>query len=145
MMEYGPRMDMMARRWIFLMVFLLTGTWGCTTYHPLPLNQKAVESFLAPPDLKRLEVEVLSIDHPILRPIKVDLNDGLSPDEAALIAVIANPRLRAIRDQKGIAIAQLIEAKLLPNPQLSAGLEIPTGGQTSADCLSEYKTRSFKA
>jgi len=35
--------------------------------------------------------------------IVVDAADGLSPDEAALMAVDNNPRLRAIRARRGIA------------------------------------------
>ena len=58
------------------------------------------------------------------------MSNGLSPDEAAILSVIASPKLRAIRDQKGLAAAQLLQAGILPNPQLSYGLDIPTAGAT---------------
>lgn len=56
----------------------------------------------------------------------VDDRDGLSPDEAALLAVDRNPRLRAIRAERGLAEAEIIAAGLLPNPRLEAGLDLPT-------------------
>ena len=44
--------------------------------------------------------------------------------------MIANPKLRAIRDQRKLAAAQLLQAGILPNPQFSYGLGVPTGGAT---------------
>ena len=60
-----------------------------------------------------------------------DLRNGLSPDEAAILAVIVNPKLRALRDRKGIAQAQLLQAGILPNPQFSYSLDIPMAGATA--------------
>ncbi len=104
---------------------------GCAVYHPLPLDQKAEEAVLKGPDIEALEIEASRIRHPLLNPVEFDLKDGLSPDEAAILAVVANPELRTVRDEKEIASAQLLQAGLLPNPQLSASYEIPTGGVTS--------------
>jgi len=94
----------------------------------LPLDKAAVESSLAPPDLEAVRVQAKDIQHPILKPLDFDISNGLSPDEAAILAVLASPKLRAIRDQRGIAAAQLLQAGILPNPQLSYGLDIPTAG-----------------
>jgi outer membrane protein TolC len=58
----------------------------------------------------------------------IDRN-GLSPDAAALRAVLQNPRLRAIRAQRGIAGAEILTAGLLPNPRLDASLPIPITGE----------------
>jgi outer membrane protein TolC len=66
--------------------------------------------------------------HPLLKPVLFDDRDGLSPDEAAVLAVIANPALRAVRDRRGIASAQLLQAGILPNPRLSYDFGIPVGG-----------------
>jgi outer membrane protein TolC len=115
--------------------FLILGVFpiifiGCATYHKLPLNQKTVSEGLKPPSLEAVRIEARSIRHPILKPIEFNIQDGLSSDEAAILAVIANPTLRAIRDQRGIAAAQLLQAGILPNPQFSAGLDVPTGGNT---------------
>jgi hypothetical protein len=83
---------------------------------------------LAPPALESIPIKAQMIHHPLLRPVNFDLRDGLSPDEAAILAVIANPQLRALRDQKGLAQAQLIQAGILPNPKLSYSLDIPMAG-----------------
>jgi|GEM_PF-5916531 len=45
----------------------------------------------------------------------MNIDDGLSPDEAAILAVLANPGLKAVRNGNMVAHAQLIQAKLLPN------------------------------
>ncbi len=112
-----------------LLLLILTFT-GCATYHPMPLDKSAVDRALAPPALETISLKASQIHHPLLRPVNFDLRHGLSPDEAAILAVIANPRLRALRDQKGLAQAQLIEAGILPNPQFSYSLDIPTAGAT---------------
>ena len=100
---------------------------GCVTYHPRPLNQSAVERALHPPDMAVIRVEAHMLKHPILESVPFDERDGLSPDEAAVLAVLANPALRAVRDQRGIASAQLLQAGLLPNPQLTYSLDVATG------------------
>ncbi len=102
---------------------------GCQTYKPMPLTAESVNKALTPPPENVVRVEAGSLKHPILQPIAFDLSDGLSPDEAAVLAVLANPDLRAARDRHGIAEAQVMQAKLLPNPQLSYGLDVPTGGK----------------
>jgi cobalt-zinc-cadmium efflux system outer membrane protein len=115
----------------FLFLIILTVILsGCATYHKLPLNQKTVSEGLKPPSLEAIRIEAKSIHHPILKPVAFNIRDGLSSDEAAILAVIANPTLRAIRDQRGIAAAQLLQAGILPNPQLSSSLDVPTGGNT---------------
>jgi outer membrane protein TolC len=118
---------------------MLLAMAGCAAYHPLPLDNKAEASVLAPPDWPRITEEAANIRHPLLQPIKLDLSDGLSPDEAAVVAVIANPALRAIRDQRGLAEAQLIQAGLLPNPQLAYESDVPTAGATQGT-ISAYTT-----
>ena len=122
---------MMKRFRPFWLIFFCCLFSSCAAYHPLPLDQKAEEMALKAPDLKALEVEASKIRHPLLRPVEFDLSDGISPDEAALLAVVANPKLRAVRVEKRIVSAQLLQAGLLPNPQISASYEIPTGGITS--------------
>lgn len=57
--------------------------------------------------------------------------DGLSPDEAAFVAVTSNPGLRTIRDQRGIARSQIIEAGILPNPQFAWNSDSPSFGATT--------------
>ncbi len=113
-----------------LFLFLTLTLTGCATYHPMPLDEAMVDKALAPPALESIPIQATMIHHPLLRPVKFDLSDGLSPDEAAILAVIANPKLRAVRDQKGLAQAQLLQAGILPNPQFSYSLDIPMAGAT---------------
>jgi outer membrane protein TolC len=100
------------------------------TYAPLPLDESAVSARLAPLAVEAIRVQAKEFQHPILKPLEFDIQNGLSPDEAAMLAVIANPKLRAIRDQRNLAAAQLLQAGILPNPQLSYSLAFPTGGAT---------------
>ncbi|NOY64368.1 MAG: TolC family protein [Nitrospirae bacterium] len=120
---------------ILVIVSLLLS--ACATYQVTPLNNNSLEEVLKPPDTKTILVKARNIKHPILRPIKINLSDGLSPDEAAVIAVIVNPTLRAERDRASVARAQLLEAGLLPNPQLSFSMDIPSGGDTT-DTVTGY-------
>jgi outer membrane protein, heavy metal efflux system len=83
-----------------------------------------------PPSMEAIRILAKEIQRPILKPIDFDSRNGLSPDEAAILAVIANPKLRASRDQRKLAAAQLLQAGILPNPQLSYSLDIPTAGAT---------------
>ncbi len=57
----------------------------------------------------------------------VDPGDGLDLVEVAVLAVLNNPALKARRSQLGVAGAQVFSAGLLPDPQISAGLDKPTG------------------
>ncbi|HZR05438.1 MAG TPA: TolC family protein [Candidatus Udaeobacter sp.] len=61
----------------------------------------------------------------------VDLRQGIGPDEAATIALYSNPALRAIRDRRRLAAAQLIQAGILPNPVVSYERDFVTGGSTA--------------
>jgi outer membrane protein TolC len=114
----------------FIFVLLIMSLSGCTTYSPMPLDRAAVSKRLTPPSMETIRIKAAEIKHPILKPIEIKDQNGLSPDEAAVIAVIANPRLRAVRDGRRIVTAQLLQAGILPNPQFAYSLDIPTGGNT---------------
>jgi outer membrane protein, heavy metal efflux system len=103
---------------------------ACTTYESMPLDQARVAERLAPPSMDAIRIQAKEIQHSILKPIEFDVRDGLSPDSAAILAVIASPKLRAIRDQRKLAAAQLLQAGILPNPQFSYSRGVPTGGIT---------------
>jgi len=81
--------------------------------------------------MNEVRLQADKFKHPLLKPVVFDDRDGLSPDEAAILAVIVNPALRAVRDRRGIASAQLLQAGILPNPQLSYSLDTPFGGTTA--------------
>ena len=103
---------------------------SCTAYKPLPLDEAAITKNLTPPEMEVVRIKAKELHHPILKPIDFDMRDGISADEAAILAVIANPKLRAVRDERHLADAQLIQAGVIPNPQLAYGLDFPTGGAT---------------
>lgn len=90
---------------------------GCALYHPKPLPTG--------PDLPRalaLTVPANRIAVPGLKPEPFDPAKGLTVTNVATLAVVDNPQLKAIRLQAGVARAQLLEAGLLPDPQISGGL-----------------------
>lgn len=107
---------------------------GCAHYDGKPdaLGAAAVDAALQPPALDRLKVAASKIEHPLLAPLVIDGRDGFSPDEVALLAVLASPALRALRDQRGVAQAQVLQAGLLPNPQLGYTLDRPRGNSDPA-------------
>src|SRR5215471_20254880 len=70
---------------------------GCTAYKPLRLDEAAITKNLTPPDMEVVRIKAKELSHPILKPIEFDMSDGISADEAAILAVIANPKLRAVR------------------------------------------------
>ncbi len=113
-----------------LLLFLVLTLTGCATYHPMPLDKAAVDKALTPPALESIQIKAREIHHPLLRSVNFDPRHGLTPDEAAILAVIANPQLRAVRDRKGLAQAQLLQAGILPNPQITYSLDIPMAGAT---------------
>src|SRR5437588_6121860 len=76
---------------------------GCASYSPLPLPPAAQ---LAP------SVDRLAHAEPLP-------TGPLSVAQVTALAVQNNPDLRAVRAQHGVAQAQLIQAGVLPNPQLS--------------------------
>jgi outer membrane protein, heavy metal efflux system len=101
---------------------------GCSHYQPKPLTDEAVQQQLQTPTERQLTLQAAQIRHPLLKPIPFNLQDGLSPDEAAILAVLRNPELRVARDKHGIANAQLIQAGLLPSPTLSYNFAALNGG-----------------
>ena len=103
---------------------------GCESYQSRPLTQQAVRDAATLPPIDALQSRANELRHPLLAPVKIDFEHGLTPDSAAILAVIANPSLRIIRDQQSLASAQLLQAKLLPNPTLDFTLDPVTGGVT---------------
>ncbi len=104
---------------------------SCATYHPRPLTEEAVQDRLRPPKTEQLCILANEIVHPLLQPVKIKPHEGLSPDGAAVLAVLLNPSLRVARDQKALSDAQLLQAGLLPDPDLSYSLDVPSGGDTT--------------
>ena len=110
------------------------GCWflaGCAHYQARPLDSAAVDAGLRPPVLSAVIIAADKISHPLLRPLVIDGRDGFTPDEIAVMTVITSPQLRALRDQRGVARAQVVQAGILPNPQLGYTLDQLHGGNAA--------------
>ena len=107
---------------------------GCQSYHPMPLTQARVNQALKVPVWKQLRLSAQRIGGIGLPPLPLRPTGGITPNEAAVIAVILNPSLQVARDQRGEAAAQVLQAGILPNPQVSESTAFVTGG---------YRTGTF--
>lgn len=102
---------------------------GCARYKPMPLTSDAVNAALTV-QIDAASTRPASVANESLPATTVDLRNGLSPDEAAVVAVVYNPTLRAERDRLSVSSAQLLQAGLLPNPQLTIEVDPVNGGNT---------------
>ncbi len=111
---------------------LLAVLAGCALYQANPLDPRAVAAALQAQPLDAVRVAAAALKHPLLAPLAIDGRDGFTPDEVALMTVLTSPRLRALRDQRGVAQAQVVQAGLLPNPQLGYTLDQQHGNSDPA-------------
>ncbi len=107
------------------MLYLLS---GCTIYQPKPLQTADLDLHMQPPSHETIALDAAKLRHPRLKPIKFDFSAPLTEDELAVIAVLINPNLKALRVREQVAEAQVFAAGLLPDPQLSIGLDFPSSG-----------------
>lgn len=113
----------MWKRYLYLGV-LFSALSACVSYQAKPLNTQPtllnkVPHLVVPAD--QMPLPELAV-HPF------NPDDGLDMTEVAMLAVVNNPDLKAVRDERGVARAELMAAGILPNPQLSAGVDHPTSG-----------------
>ena len=103
---------------------------ACQTYEPVPLD----DSPDLLPDVASLKISPSELPLPELGSHPFDPSRPLDMDEVAMIAVVNNPDLKAMRGQVGVAEAQAFAAGLLPNPQLSVayGVLITGVGATTS-------------
>ena len=100
---------------------------GCASYQPQPLHD---QSPLAA-DLDGLQVEAADLSaNGFTGRYTINPADGLDLTEVGILAVINNADLRVQRARLEVAGAQAFSAGLLPDPQISAGLDKPTGNTT---------------
>lgn len=107
----------MSARAILLLAACALLLGGCAAYHPDPLPAAADLA-----RVPRLTVPAASLGLPGLRPGPFDPALGLTETNIITLAVAENPRLKAERLRAGLARAQLLEAGLLPDPQLTGGM-----------------------
>jgi outer membrane protein TolC len=111
------------------LVFLLIGSLaGCATYREQPLSTRPT----LPDRIPDLTIDPRQMPLPELAAHKFDPTDGLDLTEVAILAVVNNPDLKTARAAAGVAHAQAFAAGLLPDPQLSASLDVPDAGQPAA-------------
>ena len=94
---------------------------GCASYAPRPLT--APSDVLAAPDPAILSVDATKIDRPYLTPQPIDLSAPLTPNALAVIAVLENPDLKALRTKSGVTDAQAFSARLLPDPSFQGSFD----------------------
>ncbi len=98
-----------------VVVAIVCGLTGCTTYHGEPLPERS--NLAASVVMAAAEIEPGAAGHRVVDPAA-----PLDEDTAAAIAVLNNPDLKAQRLKLGVATAQIFAAGLLPDPQLAVGL-----------------------
>src|SRR5216110_1350608 len=93
---------------------------------------------------ERLRIPRTRIHSPEFGSQTIDLRGGIGPDEATTIALYSNPALRSIRDRRGLAAAQLIQAGILPNPVVSYARDYVTGGNTAGTVTGDNFTAAWE-
>lgn len=106
---------------------------ACATYAPMPLDQNPTTLTL--PVAAVLSQDAMAISRPYLTATPLDLTQPLDLNAIAVIAVIANPDLKAQRVRAGVSDAQLFAARLLPDPTLSLGIDHILSGPDPVDNL----------
>jgi outer membrane protein TolC len=101
---------------LLIPAFLGVALGACATVGKLPLPTRA-----------ELADNLAALHHD-----EVNLTAPLTSSEVALLAVQNDPDLRAVRAQHGVAQAQMLQAGLLPNPQVTgAALPLVAGAGTT--------------
>jgi cobalt-zinc-cadmium efflux system outer membrane protein len=106
-------------RYIVVLLSSVLMLFGCASYAPKPLT----DAPLAAPDKHQLEMRAALLAHQRLPALALDFSKPLSPQQSAVIAVLANPDLQALRAKEGVMSAQVFDAGLLPDPQLNASYD----------------------
>jgi outer membrane protein, heavy metal efflux system len=102
------------------------GFAGCSTYTSSPITDESVNQALAQKPLDSISVQLSELNHPLIQPIVIQAGQAYTPDELAVMSVVLSPELKALRDQNKVAESQVIQAGLLPNPQLGYSVDKPT-------------------
>jgi len=110
---------------LFASSFLLA---SCAHYTPKPISDPGSAAILQAPVAAVLSQQATEIDRPYLTPVSIDLSAPLNPNQIAIIAVLSNPDLKAMRARAGVSDAQVFAAGLLPDPSFSMGIDEPVSG-----------------
>ncbi|MEW6611585.1 MAG: TolC family protein [Pseudomonadota bacterium] len=134
-LSVGANSAAAGRHW--LAGWCLLALAGCAAYHPAPLDEARLNQALATPAPGRLARQAAHLQQLRIPPITLDFSRPFTGEELAVIAVLVNPELQALRTRERVAQAQVFAAGLLPDPQLAASLDRPSSGQ-APDLMSAY-------
>ena len=98
----------------------------------MPLDGASAGPGPGGPATDSVRIAAAQLHHPLLAPMVIDGKGGFTPEEVAAIVAVVDPGLRALRDQRGVAEAQVIQAGILPNPQLGYSVDWPHGTYSPA-------------
>ena len=101
---------------------------SCAHYTPQPISDPGSAAVLQAPVAAVLSQQATEIDRPYLTPVSIDLSAPLNPNQIAIITVLSNPDLKAMRARAGVSDAQVFAAGLLPDPSFSMGIDEPVSG-----------------
>ncbi len=106
---------------LFFFFLILT---GCASYQamPLPQNQQLLT-------IKKLVSQAKSSS--LIKPGMLNINDGLTLDEVAILALFNSPTLQVEREKYHLNQANAYNLGLLPDPQLSVSFDNPTGNMSN--------------
>ena len=107
------------RRHAWLALVALLG--GCASYQPAPLRDAG--DLLSGRDIALISADAAAIDRPYLTPQPIDLSQPLTPNALAILAVLENPDLKALRAKSGVTDAQAFAARLLPDPSFQGSFD----------------------
>ena len=94
---------------------------GCAHYQAAPLRDAG--TVLSAPDIALISADAARIDRPYLTAQAIDLSQPLTPNALAILAVLENPDLKALRAKSGVTDAQAFAARLLPDPSFQGSFD----------------------
>ncbi|MEP7311260.1 MAG: TolC family protein [Pseudomonadota bacterium] len=99
---------------------------GCAHYATAPLLP--TPEVLAKPVPGTIAAESGRLNRSFLQPVTIDLAAPLDANALAVLAVVLNPDLKALRARAGVAEAQVFAAGLVPDAIISLGADFVVGG-----------------
>jgi len=100
---------------------------GCAWYRPAPLPP--IEDAARAPRVEEaaIRASLAALANPLLSGVEVDLSNGADPVEFGALAAVLNPDLAALRYQRAQTRAEVLTARLFPNPEISVTANDPYG------------------